>query len=52
MTIAIILLVLGWVEIRFSPRLEYLKKSSVLLFFFTAKKGIRKMTLINLNNLF
>ena len=40
--IAITFVVLGLIEWKWSPRLEYVKESSVLLFFFTAKKGIRR----------
>lgn len=46
--LAIILLILGWIEYRFSPRLEFVKESSVLLFFFTAKKGVRKSVIFKL----
>jgi hypothetical protein len=39
--IAITFVVLGLIEWKWSPRLEYVKESSVLLFFFT-EKNIRK----------
>lgn len=36
------------VEYRFSPRFDYLKEDSVLMFFYSAKRGERKSIIFKL----
>jgi hypothetical protein len=46
--IVFIILICILAEYRFSPRLDYLKEDSVLMFFYSAKKGERKSIIIKL----
>lgn len=46
--IVFILLLCIAVEYRFSPRMEYLKESSVLVFYYFARKNMRKRIIFKL----
>ena len=42
MTIFILFIAVLYIELRFSPRVKYLEKESLLILFFTAKNKERK----------